>query len=190
MEDLGYRHYQRFLDGDPLGFEEIVKQYRNNLILFIQQFVRDYPTAEDISQNVFVKLYLKKPTYSPNASFKTWLYTIAKREALNHVKKQRRHVVVEYDSNAFFEVEQDYLETILADDRATALHRVLNDLKAEYRQVLYLCYFEDMTVNEMARLLKKKPQQVSDLLYNAKKTLKSVITKGGNQYEILRSGIE
>ena len=190
MEDLGYRHYQNFLDGDPLGFEELVKQYRNNLILFIQQFVRDYQAAEDISQNVFVKLYLKKPSYSPNASFKTWLYTIAKREALNHVKKQRRRVVAEYDSNAVFEVEQDYLETILADERAMALHRALNDLKAEYRQVLYLCYFEDMSVNDMARLLKKKPQQVSDLLYNAKKALKSVITKGGNQYEILRSGIE
>ena len=152
--------------------------------------MRDYPTAEDISQNVFVKLYLKKPTYSPNASFKTWLYTIAKREALNHVKKQRRHVVVEYDSNAFFEVEHDYLETILADERAIALHRALNDLKEEYRQILYLCYFENMSVTDMAQLLKKKSQQVSDLLYHAKKSLKSVIIKGGNQYEILRSGIE
>ena len=190
MENLGYQYYQQFLGGDPLGFEEIVRQYRNNLILFIQQFVRDYQAAEDISQNVFVKLYLKKPMYSPDASFKTWLYTIAKREALNHLKKQRRHPLVDYDANAFFEVEQDYLETILSDERAIALHRALSELKEDYRQVLYLCYFEDMQVNDMARLMKKNPRQVSDLLYNAKKSLKSVITKGGNRYEILRSGIE
>ena len=190
MEDTGYRYYQQFLDGDPLGFEEIVRQYRNNLILFIQQFVRDYQAAEDISQNVFVKLYLKKPSYSPDASFKTWLYTIAKREALNQVKKQRRHASVDYDSPAFFEVEQDYLETILAEERDITLHRVLGNLKEEYRQVLYLYYFENMSVNDMALLLKKKPRQVSDLLYNAKKSLKSVIMKGGNRYEILRSGIE
>ena len=114
MEDTGYRYYQQFLDGDPLGFEEIVRQYRNNLILFIQQFVRDYQAAEDISQNVFVKLYLKKPSYSPDASFKTWLYTIAKREALNQVKKQRRHALVEYDANAFFEVELENGHKVLA----------------------------------------------------------------------------
>ena len=84
MVDYGYKYYQDFLNGDSLGFESLVKEYRNSLVLFIQQYVGDFHVAEDISQDVFVKLYVKKPHYSPKASFKTWLYTIAKRRGLNH----------------------------------------------------------------------------------------------------------
>ena len=191
MEDRGQKYYSDFLSGDPLGFEQIVKLYRENLILFIQQYVRDYQSAEDVSQDVFVKLYLKKPHYSPKASFKTWLYTIAKREALNHLKKKKREEIV--DVSAFDDDdddEEDYLEPILSDERKITLHRALDELTPEYRRALYLCYFEDMAVNEIAVLLDKRPAQISDMLYNAKKALKSVIIKGGSKYEILRASAE
>ena len=188
MEDYGYKYYSDFLSGDPCGFEQIVKLYRENLILFIQQYVRDYQSAEDVSQDVFVKLYLKKPHYSPKASFKTWLYTIAKREALNHLKKQKREADV--DEAAFGNYEEEYLEPILSDERKITLHRALDELTPEYRRALYLCYFEDMAVNEIAKLLNKRPAQISDMLYNAKKALKAVIMKGGSKYEILRTGTE
>ncbi len=185
MEDYGHKYYSDFLSGDPLGFEQIVKLYRENLILFIQQYVHDYQSAEDVSQDVFVKLYLKKPHYLPKASFKTWLYTIAKREALNHLKKQKREADV--DVSAFENDEEGYLEQILSDERKITLHCALDELIPEYRRALYLCYFEDMAVNEIAILLNKRPTQISDMLYNAKKALRSVIIKGGSKYEILRT---
>ena len=188
MEDLGQKYYSNFLSCDPLVFEQIVKLHRDNLILFIQQYVRDYQTAEDISQDVFVKIYLKKPHYSPKASFKTWLYTIAKRDALNLIKKQKHQA--DFDISIIGNDEEDYLESILSDERKIALHRALDDLMPEYRRALYLCYFEDLPVNEIAVLFQKKPKQISDLLYNAKKALKSVIIKGGNKYEILRTSTE
>jgi RNA polymerase sigma-70 factor (ECF subfamily) len=64
-------------------------------VLFIQQYVGDFHVAEDISQDVFVKLYVKKPHYSPKASFKTWLYTIAKRESMNYLKRQKNQADVD-----------------------------------------------------------------------------------------------
>ena len=188
IDHSDYRQYQRFLSGDLQGFEQIVKIYREMLILFIRQYVGDYHAAEDIAQDVFVKLYLKKPRYSPKASFKTWLYTIAKRETLNYLKKQSRQTHAEGPAEG--EDGRDYLESILADKRKIVLHDALESLPPEYRRVLYLHYFEDFSVNEIGALLQKRSSQISDLLYNAKKALKSVILKGGNQYEILRGSVE
>jgi hypothetical protein len=54
--------------------------------------------------------------------------------------------------------------------------------------VLFLRFFDDLSVNEIALLMKKRPRQISDMLYNAKQSLESVILKGGIKYEILRSG--
>ena len=187
-DKCGYQLYEDFLSGDLRGFERIVKGYREMLILFIRQYVGDYQAAEDISQDVFVKLYMKKPRYSPKASFKTWLYTIAKREAINYLKKQSRQT--DEDAPVAGEDGRDYLETILADERKIVLHHALECLTPEYRRVLYLYYFEDFSVNEIGVLLKKKPRQISDLLYKAKKALKSVILKGGEKYEILRGSVE
>ncbi len=83
---------------------------------------------------------------------------------------------------------ENYLEIIFADEKKKALHRAISELKSEYRHALYLCYFENMAVSDMALLLKKKPSQISDLLYHAKKSLHAIILKGGAQYEILRTG--
>lgn len=188
IDHCDYRHYSSFLSGDLRGFEQIVKEYREKMILFVQQYVGDYQAAEDITQDVFVKLYLKKPRYSPKASFKTWLYTIAKREAMNHLKKQS--LQTQADVPVAGNDGRDYLEAILADRRKIVLHDALENLPSEYRRVLYLHYFEDFSVNEIGVLLQKKPKQISDLLYNAKKAMKSLIVNGGREYEILRGSIE
>lgn len=188
MEDIGYRNYMLFLSGDPLGFESIVKLYRENLILFIQQYVSDYQIAEDISQDVFVKIYLKKPHYSPKALFKTWLYTIAKREAINYINKNKHRADAQEETVEG--VEEDYLEAIIADERKIALHHALDELYIEYRRALYLLYFEDLSVKDIALLLNKKPRQISDMIYNAKKTLTAIILNGGKKYEILRPSAE
>lgn len=184
MEDYGHEYYLAFLSGDSLGFESLVKAYRNNLILFIRQYVCDFSIAEDISQDVFVKLYVTKPHYSPKASFKTWLYTIAKREAMNYLKRQKNQADV--DHAILSSDEDDYLDSILAEEKQKALYSALGELNSDYRQVLLLCYFDNLSVKDIARLTSKKPRQISDMLYNAKKSLQSIIIKGGIKYEILR----
>lgn len=186
MKDIGHKYYMGFLSGSSSDFEKIVELYRGNLILFIQQYVRDYQSAEDVAQNVFIKLYVKKPHYSPKALFKTWLYTMAKRDALSYIKEQKqKSEVALYELHENIEI--DYLEAILANERKIKLHYALDELNPDYRQVLYLYYFEDFSVSDISILLKIKPQCVSDRLYNAKKALKSVIIKGGTKYEILRT---
>ena len=71
MEEGG-KLYGLFCGGDTAVFDDLVKQYQKDMILFIAQYTCDYQIAEDVSQDVFVKLFVNKPRYKPSASFKTW----------------------------------------------------------------------------------------------------------------------
>lgn len=173
MKDYGYSNYQLFLSGNALAFENIVKRYRNSLILFIQQYGMSYESAEDISQEVFVKLYIKKPHYTPRASFKTWLYTIAKREALNHIKKQKPYF--NPDDGYAMRMDFDYLSEMIDNQEKETLYRALSQINENYRKVLYLRYFDNLSTKEIASLLKCSPKKVSDMLYNGKLRLSSLL---------------
>ena len=86
----GASSYLRFLNGDKNGFVDMVKEYKDGLTLFVNTIVRDIHISEDISNEVFLKLYTRKPKYKSEYSFKTWLYKIAKNMALNYLKKSKK----------------------------------------------------------------------------------------------------
>lgn len=69
--DNGANSYRRFLDGDESGFVEIVKDYKDGLILYLNSFVHNINIAEDLTEDTFVKLGIKKPKNKDTASFKT-----------------------------------------------------------------------------------------------------------------------
>ena len=80
--DKGADDYRRFLDGDVTGLAEIIGEYREGLILFVNGIVHDLHDAEDITEDTFVRLLVKTPAFSGKSSFKTWLYSIAHNIAL------------------------------------------------------------------------------------------------------------
>ncbi|MCR5485088.1 MAG: RNA polymerase subunit sigma-24, partial [Clostridiales bacterium] len=84
--DNGASSYRRFLEGDNDAFTEIVKLYRENLIFFINRYVHDLDSAEDISEDVFVELLVHKHRYNFKTSFKTYLFSIARHKAIDHVR--------------------------------------------------------------------------------------------------------
>ena len=129
---------------------------------------------------------MKKPRYSPSAGFKTWLYSIAKNQAINFVKKRNRHQTEQLSAGYSSPESSDrILNEMYLDERKIALHKALDELSEVYRLVLHLHFFDGLSVDQTAALLKKRPRAVSDALYNAKKALRAIIMKG-TKYEILR----
>ena len=176
--------YRRYLDGDDDGLREIIDIYYNGLILFINGIVKDQSAAEDILEDTFVKLAVRKYEYNGKAIFKTWLYTIARNSAINYLKRNRNRIsdqpVEEYIMlSDGTDVEKEFLRT----EQNTELRRAMEKLKPDYYQVLYLSYFEDMDIENTARIMGRTKRQISNLLYNAKSSLRSVMEKAGFQYE-------
>ena len=89
--DNGASSYRRFLDGDDSGIVEIIRDHKDGLIFFINRYVNNIHTAEELTEETFFRLVTKKPRFSPKYSFKTWLYTLGRNIALNYLKHASRH---------------------------------------------------------------------------------------------------
>ncbi len=176
--DNGASSYLRFLNDDKEGFVELVKDYKDGLVLFLNCYTNDIHIAEEAADETFLKLYVNKPKYKSEYSFKTWLYAIGKNTTLNYIKKLRKHrfepIEDYYYLSDNIDIEEKYIQT----EENLHIHRAIRNLKKEYARVLYLVFFEGLTNSETAEVMGKSPKQISDLVYRAKKALKSELEKG------------
>ena len=178
-------NYRRFLPGDKDGLADLVRTYRDSLTLYIYSIVGDIGIAEELMEDTFVKLYVSKPKYSGKSSFKTWLYSIGKHTATDYIRWNSR--IRQISSETILDVADEVnleVDTIKSEE-SKMLHKAIQRLKPEYEQVLYLSYFENFSNDETAEIMKKTNRQVRNLLYNAKKALKSELEKEGYVYENL-----
>ncbi len=184
--DNGESSYRRFLGGDQNGIAEIIRDYKDGLILYINSFVCDLYTAEELCEDTFVKLMVKKPHYKGNASFKTWLYAIGRNIALDYLKHSKKKFNLSLEAVEELPCDQqDFLSTYLKEEQKLALHRAMSGIKDEYRQALWLTYFEGLSNKETAYIMKKSLHSTETLIYRAKKQLKIQLEKEDFCYEEL-----
>ena len=176
--DNGACSYRRFLDGDESAFEDIMKELFRGLVFFIDGFVRDTHAAEDIAIDTFSDLVVHRHRYNFKVSLKTYLYMVGRSRALDYLKHRKVIDFVELSESLTDETAA--LEDImLADERKRQVNAALAKLPADMRGVVHLIYFEEMTYEEAAKVMKKNRKQVDNLLYRAKKELRIVLGKDG-----------
>jgi len=184
--DNGASSYRRFLEGDDDGFVDIIKNYKDGLMLYINGYVQNIHIAEDLMEDVFVRLVIKKPHFSGKSTFKTWLYSIGRNVAVDYVRKNSKiEIVSEEELSLVLKDEQDVELEYIKNERKIMVHRSLRRIKAEYRCALYLIYFENFNIKEAAFIMKKTYKQTENLIYRAKLSLKSELEKEGFLYEEL-----
>ena len=177
--DNGASSYCRFLDGDDNGLTEIVRDYKDGLILYLDSFVRNIPAAEELAEDTFVRLGIKKPHFSEKSSFRTWLYAIGRNIAIDSLRRQAKHPAVSIDDCAGL-ADRELLESsYIREERKILIHKALNRLKSEYREVLWLIYFEGFSGKEAARIMRKSTHNIETLTYRARQSLKSELIKEG-----------
>ena len=184
--DNGASSYRRFLDGDDSGLAELVRDYKDGLILYLNGFVQNMHTAEELMEDTFFKLMVKKPRFREKYTFKTWLYTIGRNIALDHLRRNARQTLLSPEELALHRAEAYDLErAYLTEERKVILHRALDKIHPEYKQIVWLIYFEELSSQEAAAALGKTPRQAANLLYRAKSALRSQLEKEGFVYEEL-----
>lgn len=184
--DNGASSYRRFLEGDDNGIVEIIRDYKDGLILFLNRYINNIHIAEELAEDTFFRLVTRKPRFVANHSFKTWLYTIGRNIAINYIKRADRvtDIPIE-DLESLYADEYSLERTYLQEERKIFVHRALSRIKAEYSQVLYLKFFEGLSNEQIAVVIRKTKRQVENLIYQAKHSLKSELNKEGIGYEDL-----
>ncbi len=180
--DNGENSYRRFLVGDKEGLYEIICEYREPLILYLNSIVQNIHIAEELAEDTFFELAARKPVFSGKSSFKTWLYSIGFNIAAKQFRKRANITLVPIDAQEILD-EENIEKNYLKNERDRMIHKSLHKLKTEYRQVLYLSFFECLKNEETALIMKKSKRQVENLLYNAKKALRAELERSGYDYE-------
>lgn len=172
--------YKEFLDGNTDAFEKLVLEHKDNLIYFLQRYIKDIYTCEDIAQDVFAYVFAFKEKYDFNYSFKTFLYTLAKNKAVDFIRKQSRQLafghVLENEQSTD---EQELVERVIKDEDAMLVHTCIRQLTADYQAAIYLVDIDEETYAAAAHIMGKTVPQFKVLIFRARKALKQKLEKGG-----------
>ena len=177
--DNGASSYRRFLDGDESAFAQIMKELFDKLVFFVDRYVHDIQAAEDIAIDAFSDLVVNKHRYNFKVTLKTYLFMLGRSRALNYIKHRKVIDFVELSAADKMSEQETLEEIVLVDERKRIVNNALSALSNDMRVVIHLIYFEALSYNEAAKVMKKKRKQVDNLLYRAKKELRIILGKDG-----------
>jgi RNA polymerase sigma-70 factor (ECF subfamily) len=168
--------------GDDASFDLLLQKYRTPLVNFLYRMVRDTATAEDLAQEVFLRVYRARKQYSPSAKFTTWLFRIATNLALNSMRDNRhRKMDVSIDAAPVDEdvapmqlpaPEMRIDEHMIERDRADLIRSAISALPEKQRVAVLLHKYEEMDYGEIARILDCSESALKSLLFRAYETLR------------------
>lgn len=177
--DRGAESYRRYLSGEDQGLAEIVATYKDGLIFYINGYVKNLWLAEELAEDTFFRLVVRRPRFSGKSTFKTFLYAIGRNVAVDHLRRSARHPDVSLQEAEKFCIDQSAEQQYFGQEQKRRLHQILWQLPPDYRVACWLIYFEDFSNREAARILKKTDRQMKNLLYRAKGRLRAALEKEG-----------
>ena len=188
LQDPDVRLMLSVRDGSAEAFNELMLRYQNRLMTILEHLTGRRETAEDLTQEVFLRVYRARLRYVPGAKFSTWLFTIANRAASNARRSQSRRPEVNLDAHASGPMGANPLDQMalaasgLMPTRRIdkeELHEVvraaMQNLNERQRMAVLLNKFEDMSYADIATSMEVSPEAVKSLLTRARVNLRQAL---------------
>jgi RNA polymerase sigma-70 factor, ECF subfamily len=175
-------------DDDAAAFEELMLRYQERLVTVLEHLVNDRDLAEDLAQEVFLRIYRSRKTYSPGAKFSTWLFTIANNVASNARRSRGRRKEVAFDPrpatstgmhslDSMAQAASGFMPTRQLDkaEMREIVQLAIGTLNERQRLAVLLCKFESMSYEDIAEAMQMTPQAIKSLLSRARANLRDVL---------------
>lgn len=187
LRDPDIRLMLRVRDDDPAAFAELVELYQQRLITVLNHLIGNMTEAEDLAQEVFLRVYRHRKKYHPRAKFSTWLFTIANHLALNVLRSRQRRPVIPLDVQDSGPLGPRPAEQLVRDranqpaqrlqqqELALIIQQALETLNERQRMAVVLNKFEDMNYAEIAEVMGLTTKAVKSLLSRARENLRLVL---------------
>jgi RNA polymerase sigma-70 factor (ECF subfamily) len=169
--------------GDQSAFDYLVQKYRRPLVSFMYRMARNTAAAEDLAQEVFLRVYRSRATYEASAKFTTWLYRIATNLAVNHARDtrhERPEATVSLDepdeeTGTTFELPDSGMtaeQTMIRRERMLAIRSKVEALPERQRLAVIMHKYQQMDYKQIAEVLKLSESATKSLLFRAYETLR------------------
>lgn len=162
--------------GDSGAFSSLFKKYYQPLVRFTARFLTHNHLAEQIVQNVFVDLWVKREQLEIHTSFKSYLYRMTRNQALNHLKKEARTVSLENVLDIPEKAEKNPENILVEKEFHLTVHKAIEKLPSKCRQVYVMRRYDQLTSEEIAGILNISVNTVKTQM---KRALKSLIEQLG-----------
>jgi RNA polymerase sigma-70 factor (ECF subfamily) len=164
------------LNGDREAFGMLVERYERQIFNLAFRICGDYEDAMDVTQTVFVKAFERLRTFDPSRKFFSWLYRMGVNESLNQVKRQSRIVRVEFDPPSRSPGPE---QQVIREQADGLVQSALRRLGEDYRVVIILRHFVDLSYSQIADVLAIPEKTVKSRLYSARQRMKELLTEAG-----------
>jgi len=168
----------RLKAGDASAFARLVERYRGPVVHFLYRMVGDAATAEELAQEVFVRVYTARRRYRPRAKFSTWLFKIATNLALNRLRDSRlarrlqaasEEEVASHLADPALNIEQQLIEQ----ERRAAIRQAVESLPEKQRLAVLLHKYQELDYAEIAAILGCSESALKSLLFRAYEALRA-----------------
>lgn len=177
--------------GSHKAYADLMATYREPLYLLLLRMTRNTTSAADLTMETFGKAFNQLHRYAPTASFGSWLYTIGVNTYIDHLRRNRIETVslseAQHNSDGDFIEYQipsgqpNPEEALVRMQRDEALKQMVDSLKAPYREIIRMRYYEDLSYEEIAKRLKLPLGTVKVRLLRAKNLLAAVMGQNKNE---------
>lgn len=169
------------LGGEVEKYQDLVERYQGRVVNYLYRLLRSLDDAHDMAQEVFLRVYRALDRYDPQYKFSTWLFRVAQNAAIDSIRKRRiKTVSMERRENAdgetstfdFPSPERDAYGHLRNRERARAIDRAIVDLPEEYRELIQLRHFGELSYGEIAELKQMPLGTVKNKLFRGRQMLK------------------
>ncbi len=171
----------RVKEGDGGSFAILLEKHRASVVHFVYRLVQEQAIAEELSQEVFLRVYRSRSGYEPTAKFKTWLFRIATHLALNwlrdekHERSQERldDVTADLPARQVSDRRPSVEQELVYEVRLEEIRRAIAGLPEKQRAAVLMHKYEEMEYTQIAKVLGCSESAVKSLLFRAYETLRA-----------------
>lgn len=171
---------KRILDGDQAAYGQLVNAYKDLVFTLALRMLRHREEAEEAAQDAFIKAYKSLDKFKGDSKFSTWIYRVTYNTCLDSIKKNKKHInnvsIDEFTINKI-ETIDNALEEMIKAEKSNLIKQCINRLPSEDSYILTLYYFEELTLEELSKIIDVSSNTLKVKLFRARKKLAVILEK-------------
>ncbi len=166
----------KFKQGDKFAFRQLVEKYQDSVINTCYRFLRNKEEAEEVAQEVFLKVYLSFNTYQPKTKFSTWLFKIVVNSCLNKLRDKKKFSLSQLDEDLHASSENQPDKSLEQEELRMLVRNAVDSLPENQRTVILVNQYEGFSYQDTAKILDCSVSAVESRLFRAKESLKKKLS--------------
>lgn len=186
-----YALIEAFQEGDEFAFVGLYNRFKGPVYAFCYKMLLDRAQAQDVMQETFLRVYENRDRLMKTSAFKSWLFTIARNQCLNQLRQSHREVGLGQDIVERLPSSETPFTKMDKSEQVAFVTAFLHALKPEYREVLVLREYQNLSYEEIAAVTRNSISSVKSRLFKARRKLAEVMhqsmkeeTKGMGHVEV------